>query len=262
MTKKEEIEDKLHYLENKYDVKVLLAVESGSRAWGFESKNSDWDVRFIYVHKPRWYFTVEHGRDVIELMYGDIDMAGWELRKALGLLKRSNPSLLEWLNSPIVYYANEDFTERIRNAANLFYNPIVSMYHYNRMYAKHDARYLQREECEMKRFLYYLRGVLACKWLDGNNTLPPVAFKELVEATVEDKGMRDKIERLVELKKSGAEHDLEVVDKDLMKYARDMGDYYNGRVNTFRPEREECTADVLDAILYDMVMAHAIVTKQ
>ena len=91
----------LHCIEHEHEVKILLAVESGSRAWGFESDNSDWDVRFIYVHKPEWYFIVEEQRDVIEQMYDDdVDLDGWELRKTLRLFRRSNPSLLEWFNSP------------------------------------------------------------------------------------------------------------------------------------------------------------------
>ena len=103
---------KLHEIELMHDIHVLLAVESGSRAWGFESQNSDWDVRFIYVHKPRWYFSVEPQRDVIELMDGEIDLVGWELRKALGLLKKCNPSSLEWFSSPIVYCVDEEFEQR------------------------------------------------------------------------------------------------------------------------------------------------------
>ena len=104
----------LREVEQQYHVKVLLAVESGSRAWGFESLNSDWDVRFIYVHRPEWYFRIEDQRDVIEHMYDDdVDLAGWELRKALGLLRRCNPSLLEWIHSPVMYEADSEFYRRV-----------------------------------------------------------------------------------------------------------------------------------------------------
>ena len=104
----------LKNIEREYDVRILLAVESGSRAWGFESLNSDWDVRFIYVHKPEWYNRVAEQQDVIEHYYEDgVDLAGWELRKVLSLLKECNPPLLEWLNSPKVYYEDEEFVKRI-----------------------------------------------------------------------------------------------------------------------------------------------------
>ena len=244
----------LQSIEQEYSVKMLLAVEAGSRAWGFESKNSDWDVRFIYVHKPEWYFKVDGQRDVIERMDGDLDVVGWELRKALSLLKRSNPSLFEWINSPIVYYADTAFAKRIQEVANDFFNPVVLMYHYFSIYKKHNERYLQKDECSMKRFLYYLRGILACKWIEANKTIPPVLFSKLVMATVDDKEIRAKIDELIRLKKSGKEHDIKVVDNTLMQYARHWADYFTERVETFRPERNDASSEVLDSILYDMVM--------
>lgn len=252
------IAEQLRIIEQKNNVKILLAVESGSRAWGFESKNSDWDVRFIYVHKPQWYFTVEPQRDVIEIMDGDLDLVGWELRKALALLKRNNPSLLEWINSPIVYYADKEFVSHIRSVAAQFFNPIASMYHYNRMYTKHDEHYLQREGCSMKRFLYYLRGILACKWIEANETLPPVEFEKLVEATatVDDVRMKANIAVLVQLKKNGKEYDIQVVSNDLMDYARSLADYYNERVGDDHPIMNEFPADILNDFLYDMVQSH------
>ncbi|MBO4451332.1 MAG: nucleotidyltransferase domain-containing protein [Bacteroidaceae bacterium] len=243
----------LHSVEQEYSVKILLAVESGSRAWGFESKNSDWDVRFIYVQKPQWYFTIEPQRDVIEIMDDPFDLVGWELRKALALLKRNNPSLLEWINSPIVYYADEEFLGHVRSIATQFFNPIASMYHYNHMYIKHDERYLQRKDCSMKRFLYYLRGILSCKWIEENKTLPPVAFDKLVAATVEDSEMEARISTLVQLKKDGKEHDLQVVDKDLMDYAHNLANYYTEHISAFRPNQNDVSSEVLDSFLYDTV---------
>ena len=245
----------LRDIEHEHNVKILLAVESGSRAWGFESANSDWDVRFIYVHKTEWYFKVKEQRDVIEHMYeDDVDLVGWELRKALTLLRKSNPSLLEWFNSPIVYYKDEDFVKRIREIEKDYFNPIRTMYHYNHIYIKHDERYLQKQGYPMKRFLYYLRGILACKWIESNKSLPPVAFKELLDATVENKAVRAKIDELIRLKKSGKEHDMLTVEDSLVDYARNLADYYNGIIDSFRPELNEAYTDALDSILYDMVM--------
>lgn len=247
----------LKEVERDFNVKVLLAVESGSRAWGFESRNSDWDVRFIYVHKPQWYFSVQEKRDVIEHMYpDDVDLAGWELRKALGLLQKNNPSLLEWLASPKVYYADEEFVQRIKYFAATHFNPIRSMYHYNHVYNKHNERYLQKEGYPMKRFLYYLRGILACKWIETNKSLPPVPFRELVDATVGNEAMKVMIDDLLKLKKSGTEHDMLAVPDELVNYARSLAEYYNIRVDTFRPEIEKSSSDALDTLLFDMVNTH------
>ena len=97
----ERISKHLREIEEQHHVKILYAVESGSRAWGFASPDSDWDVRFIYVHEPEWYFHIEEQKDTIEQMFPDeTDMSGWDLRKALRLFKSSNPSLFEWLHSP------------------------------------------------------------------------------------------------------------------------------------------------------------------
>ncbi len=247
----------LRAIEYEYDVKILLAVESGSRAWGFESDNSDWDVRFIYVHKPEWYFNVDEQRDVIEHVYEDnVDLAGWELRKSLALFRKSNPSLLEWLNSPKVYYVDPVFVMRMREVEKDFFNPIKAMYHYNHIYIRHDERYLQKQGYPMKGFMYYLRGVLACKWIDNNKSLPPVSFMELVDATVEDKAIRAKVYELIRLKKSGKEHDMLAVDNDLVDYARHLAGYYIDTIGTFRPELNKASTDALDSILYDMVMTH------
>ena len=245
-------------IEEENDVKILLAVESGSRAWGFESKDSDWDVRFIYVHRPEWYFKVNEQPDVIERMYNDeVDMVGWELRKALSLLKKSNTSMLEWLNSPKIYMIDAEFAERIRQIESKYFNPTRAMYHYNHIYNKQNERYLQREDCNMKRFLYYLRGVLACRWIEQRKTLPPVVFGELVDAMVEDASIREAIRSLIEIKKSGTECSIAVVDQGLMAYARRLADDYNKIVNEFRPLQERPTDDALDAILFDM--SHASV---
>lgn len=242
-------------VELEHNVRILLAVESGSRAWGFESANSDWDVRFIYVHKPEWYFMIDRQRDVIEHVYDDdVDLAGWDLRKALSLLKSSNPSMFEWLASPKVYFVDADFRRRIDEVKAMFFNPIKVMYHYNHIYSGHDEKYLQKEDCSMKRFLYYLRGVLACRWIEQNESLPPVAFDELVAAVVNEDSIKASIEKLIQLKKSGTERDLHVIDKELMSYARHWADVYNERIDSFRPDLHKASTETLDSIMRDITM--------
>lgn len=259
MSKTEDIMKHLHDVEREHDVKILLSVESGSRAWGFESANSDWDVRFIFVHKPQWYFSIVKQRDVIENMYDDgVDLAGWDLKKTLALLRQSNPSLFEWLHSPIVYHSDDEFMRRIREVESVYFNSTRAMYHYNHIYRTHDGRYMQRDKCKRKVFFYYLRGILGCMWIDKNHTLPPVAFKELVEGTVDDKGLRDKIDGLIQIKKSGKECDTHLVDNALMEYAIHWADYYTERVGTFRPEVSHAPVEKLDSILYDIAVSKSI----
>ncbi len=244
----------LEQVERENDVRVLLAVESGSRAWGFHSAESDWDVRFVYVHRLDWYLKVNEGRDVIEHMYDDeVDLVGWELRKTLRLFQKSNPALMEWLHSPMVYRADEGFLSRLRGLEPAYFNPIKTMYHYASIYIKHDKRYLQNAAYPLKRFLYYLRGILACRWVEERQSMPPVPFGELVDGTVADASIRRKIDELVALKRQSKENDLKEVDPELVEYARHWADHYTERIGAFRPELEKASSEALDAILYDFV---------
>ncbi len=257
-TERQEIPHHLSHIEKKYNVKILLAVESGSRAWGFESKDSDWDVRFIYVHKPEWYFKVEPQRDTIEYVYNDrLDMVGWDLKKALSLLSKSNPSVQEWLHSPIIYRCDDYFSQRLAAVEDDYFNPIKLMYHYNHIYNKHNERYLQQEGYPMKRFLYYLRGILACKWIEQKMTFPPIPFMELVDGTVEDEAIVAKIEELIQIKRGDKECDITVADESLMAYARHWDEYFNEKIDSFRPELDNVSTDALDSILFDMVILYS-----
>jgi uncharacterized protein len=143
-----EINRRLHVVEKTYDVKVLFACESGSRAWGFASEDSDYDVRFIYIQPRDWYLTVdlEDKRDVIETpIEGVWDINGWELRKALRLFSKSNPPLLEWLQSPIIYQEPYTVAAQMRQLLAIHYSPSACLYHYLHMARKNYRTYLQGE---------------------------------------------------------------------------------------------------------------------
>lgn len=245
----------LEEVERQNNVKVLLAVESGSRAWGFHSAESDWDVRFIYVHNLDWYLKVNEGRDVIEHMYDDdVDLVGWELRKTLRLFQKSNPALMEWLHSPIIYHADEVFLSRMRALEPAYFNPIKTMYHYGSIYIKHDKRYLQNAAYPLKRFLYYLRGILACRWIEARQTMPPVLFSELVQATVDEEPIRQKIDEVLALKRKSKENDNTEVDATLVDYARHWAEHFEQTIASFRPELSHSdNARLLDEILREMV---------
>jgi len=145
---KKEILIRLHAAEREHEVKILYACESGSRAWGFASPDSDYDVRFIYAHKKNWYlsFDVERRRDVIEYpIVDEIDCSGWDVRKALYLFTRTNGALLEWLKSPIVYIDQGNFAQNIREYAPKALNKIALCYHYSHMARSNAKEYLFNE---------------------------------------------------------------------------------------------------------------------
>ena len=245
----------LRKIEEENQVRVLYAVESGSRAWGFASKDSDWDVRFIYVHRPEWYFHIEEQRDVIDKVFeNDVDAVGWDLKKMLNQLKSSNPALLEWMKSPIVYEYDEKFVDDIERVIPRCYNPVKAMYHYHRIYVKHDERYLIKRGYILKTFLYYLRGVVACMWIEKYKTIPPVSFKMLYKEMVTDMEIQKEIDQLLLYKSASKEMNKSKVPAKLVDYAKYYADYYVKVVDQFRPEFDKTAPnDDLNKIFYETV---------
>jgi len=224
---KEEILEELLRLERKLNIKILYAVESGSRAWGFESKDSDWDVRFIYIHPLDWYLAIDEKKDSIEEMLpNDIDLSGWELRKALKLLRKSNPPLLEWLNSPLIYYEKYKTAQSLRVLSARYFSPKSCMHHYLNMAISNYKQYLQAERVKLKKYFYVLRPILACQWVDITNTMPPVEFQKLLNSQIKDKKLMKEIENLLLRKKQGEELKEELKIEVIHKYLDEKIEYY------------------------------------
>jgi len=208
----ERITTALHTIAQDEDVRILYACESGSRAWGFPSRDSDYDVRFIYVRRPEWYLSInlEHKRDVIERPISEqLDLSGWDLRKALKLLRKSNPPLLEWLNSPIVYLEAADVAAQLRALLPVYYSPVACLFHYLHMARGNYRDYLQGEIVWIKKYFYVLRPLLAIQWIEAGRGVVPVEFQVLVDTLVEDEALRQAIDQLLERKRAGEELDRE-----------------------------------------------------
>ena len=228
----------LRDIEARHDVTVLFACESGSRGWGFASPDSDYDVRFIYVHRLPWYLTVAPGRDVIDLPISGsgaapgrpkqasapsggsedtqvpsvgatpLDVNGWDLRKALGLMRESNPTLLEWLRSPIVYREEADTMAQFRALAAQVFSNAKGWHHYASMAKKNFREHLQADEVRYKKYLYVLRPLLAARWIRTQPGVPPMRFAELAQHTlhpVHDAALVDEINALLEVKMRAGE---------------------------------------------------------
>lgn len=204
------IQQALEAAERTEGIVVLLAVESGSRAWGFPSIDSDYDVRFVYVRHSDWYLSIdlEGRRDVIERPLQDnIDLSGWDIRKALKLFQKSNPPLLEWLQCPIVYRERFSLATRLRALLPTFYSPRTSFLHYLHMAQGNIREYLRGDIVWRKKYFYVLRPLLAMRWIDQGLGPVPIEFRKLIEATVPDPTLRKAIDDLVSTKRSGAELD-------------------------------------------------------
>ena len=180
------IPEKLAEIEQRENVRILHCVESGSRAWGFASPDSDFDVRFIYVRPKDFYLRLDKTRDVIEWQLDDVlDINGWDLQKALVLLHKSNPTLFEWNNSPIVYKTTPEW-QVISDIISHYFQQKSGLYHYLSTAKSNYREYLHGETVRLKKYFYVLRPILACRWILEKQTPPPMLFTELADACLDD----------------------------------------------------------------------------
>ena len=158
---------RLDDIEREDEVRILFAIESGSRAWGFPSPDSDYDVRFVYVRREDHYLSLWPPRDVIERpIDGELDLSGWDLAKALLLLVKPNPVLLEWLRSPIVYRADANAMARLTDLAERSASRRASIYHYRHLgEGPYEREIAGKATVRLKRYFYSLRPALALRWL-------------------------------------------------------------------------------------------------
>ena len=204
------IKASLRQVQEEQGFRIIYACESGSRAWGFPSEDSDYDVRFLYLNPPDWYLSVdlEDRPDVFERPITDeLDISGWDLRKALKLLRKSNPPLLEWLNSPIIYLETAQIVERLKELIPEFYSPIACGYHYLHMAQGNYRDYHRNDVVWLKKYFYILRPLLAISWIEKEETAVPMEFSILVDRLVTDSTLKRAIEDLLEAKKQGQELD-------------------------------------------------------
>lgn len=201
-----EIQQKLLEIEEKENVKVLHAVESGSRAWGFASPDSDYDVRFIYVRTKEDYLLLNEQKDVIEWQLDEIlDINGWDLKKALKQFHKGNATLFEWSNSPIVYKTTEEW-KQIYNVAKNYFSIKAAGYHYYGTANSTYNQYLRDDLVRYKKYFYALRPLLACQFIQTYKCSPPVVFEELMKMDMPNE-LRDGIGKLLEIKKKSDEKD-------------------------------------------------------
>lgn len=196
--------DELRLIEERERVRILFAIESGSRAWGFASPDSDYDVRFVYARPLERYLELEDVRDVIEWRLDDVlDINGWDIRKFLKLMSSSNPSTFEWLASPLVYLDTPART-RIERVGRASFSPKATLHHYLHMAQSTYRAHLQGDTVRTKKYFYVVRPLLAARWVLDRRTPPPLPFEELVEAELEPE-IKPLIDDLLQEKSSGCE---------------------------------------------------------
>ena len=195
---------KLNEIEEKENIKILHCIESGSRAWGFASSDSDYDVRFIYIRPKEFYLRLDKTRDVIEWQLDNtLDINGWDIKKALTLLHSSNPTLFEWNSSPIIYKTTEEWSQLSKMINNYFVKK-SGLYHYLSTAKRNYNEFLTGETVKFKKYFYVLRPLLACKWILSEGTPPPMLFSSLMEKYLEEE-IKPDVEKLLDLKMNAPE---------------------------------------------------------
>ncbi len=251
---RERVRQHLKKVEQDYGVRVLYACESGSRGWGFASPDSDYDVRFLYVHPPEWYLQVETPRDVIELPIDDeLDVSGWEWRKALGLLKSANPTLIEWLDSPVVYQQDEAVISALSALVPKWFSPVRARWHYYSMARRNFHSYLQGDEVRLKKYFYVLRPLLAVRWVEVGKGVPPMRFAELLAGSELDAELRLEVDELLARKQRAGEAQYGARLPRLHAFI--AAEIERGTVPPVLRESQDGDIRALDQLLYQTVMA-------
>lgn len=230
-----DIMNKLASIEKEHGVKILYAVESGSRGWGFASKDSDYDVRFIYIHPTDWYLSIEERKDHIEYPINDLlDINGWDVKKALLLFKKSNPPLLEWLTSPIIYIDKYGVSHMMRELMPDYFAPVPTVYHYLHLAKKSFNQIMSTDQVKIKKYFYILRPILACMWIEKYGTVQPMEFQKLIENQQLALPLTNEIDKLLAKKISGLEIDIEPKRPIIIDFLKNKIDHYEQYLKTVR----------------------------
>jgi uncharacterized protein len=215
------IESQLQQLIVQEQISILYACESGSRAWGFPSSDSDYDVRFIYLRPLEWYLSIEDCPDTIDLPVNSLlDINGWDLRKALKLFKGSNSAIYEWIQSPKIYQTNRTLINELLNLANDYYSCRAGIHHYLNMTTNCYREYLQLDLVKLKKYFYALRPILAAKWIVTRQTFPPMVLSELLELISDRQDILTEIDRLLQIKTTANEATMIPVNPTLNHFIR------------------------------------------
>lgn len=229
---------KLKEIEERENIKVLHAAESGSRAWGIASPDSDYDVRFVYVRPMDFYLKLQDKKDFIDWELNQVlDINGWDITKALQHFYKSNATLYEWGNSPVIYKTTPQW-EKIMKLAEEYFSSKSVMYHYYGTARKNYEAYLMEDMVKYKKYFYVLRPILACKWIEKKKCPPPVLFQTLAEEILE-KEMKPAVDRLVEAKLQMTESEKRGKIQELNDYIQENLEYYQALLSEMPEDRNK-----------------------
>jgi uncharacterized protein len=204
-------------VERDHKIKILFSCESGSRAWGFPSPDSDYDVRFIYSRPYAYYLSIlDHRHDLRFPISGELDIYGWDIRKVLKLVLKSNTTPFEWLQSPIIYRENKTFQDALWQLCQHYFSQRSNIHHYLGI-ARGALDTMENEsEIKIKKLFYVLRPLLAAKWCQQKNSIAPMTIDPLI--TLLPPALQKQVEDLIKYKATAAEAEVIRVDPALQSY--------------------------------------------
>ncbi len=239
----ENVQEKLRKIAADKNIEILYACETGSRAWGFPSPDSDYDIRFIYRHPKDWYLKLGLPKDTVEIMEGDLDINGWDLRKSMRLLMKSNASLIERFQSPIVYYEADGFKEEFKQLIAEYYLPTAVFYHHYCLAKKFWDDLKDSSEIKLKSYMYAVRSLLSCNWIVKDKSVLPMHIEGLmVYISDADKNM---LRDLIALKATVGEKYFHKKEARLQQFAEGLFKYVEPYKNSLGGNKNNY--DMLDA---------------
>lgn len=222
------IQDRLRTVTTERNISIRYACESGSRAWGLASTDSDYDVRFIYQHPREWYLQLNSPKDMIGPIMeldGELDLVGWDVRKVLSHVAGSNAGVIEWLHSPVHYFLDPSFRSELRELAGIYFQPSKVAAHYlgiarSAVLAGYDK---EVNSWNLKKYCYFMRPILAARYVITERSNPPVAFADLMDL-IPEASVRREIDDLISIKQSVSEGHRLVLPKIIAAYFDQLRD--------------------------------------
>lgn len=245
------IRAKLGEIEQRERIRIIWAVEAGSRAWGFPSPNSDYDVRFIYIREKREYLRLEEIRDSMDVQQDDLlDIEGWDLRRVLRMIYRSTPEVHEWFASPTVYRSTPE-AEEIKKLLPKYFSVKKCARNYLHIASMDFRTYFRDDEVWLIKYFYLLRQMLQAKWLLEEKSIPPMLFEELVRLKL-DAEWKDYILELLEKKKISQELGKAPRNKKLIDYLERMFSEMEEKISYLQDDGKK-SWDMLNQYFYSVL---------
>ena len=211
------IVNKLTDIAEEHDLRILFASESGSRGWQFPSPDSDYDVRFIYARPLDDYLTIaEHDEQIDFPVSDELDINGWDIRKVLRLIWKSNTTPFEWLQSPIVYMQQTGFRDELRALCGHYFNRRSNIHHYLGIARTALDTMSGNNEITVKKLFYVLRPLLAAKWCVEKNSIAPMSIRPLMSLMPEN--LQIITDNLIKLKSEAVEGHLVTIEPALKQF--------------------------------------------